>query len=216
MTSRGAGAVALLTGAVLVLAACGGGRGGDVAVPVVPEPAPSATTTVTITPTPVPGGKPGKSPKPGTSATPGATAGGTTPGKPKPVRTPLPPIQNAMPDGRTSPVAADFTISNLKLDNRFLAATIATVDVTYSGPGFAGMSFTATVTYTANGKGALGKSGKATTTYNGEVTSMRAGVTQSVRLAGGDQKLYMADGSPYSAKYTISSVTDEDPKARAQ
>jgi hypothetical protein len=119
----------------------------------------------------------------------------------------LHPVQ--MPDGRTAPEIADFSFRNLKLDQRFLGTTIATVDVTYTGPGWANAAFTAVTSYTDE-HGLRQK-----VDLQGMITRIASGATTNVRLSGASN-LPPRIRPGYSATYQVTSVADADPAARTE
>jgi hypothetical protein len=212
--TRRVGTAGILT-AALVLAACGDDKNdapGAGAAPS-PTPAPSVSPAVAApgAPTPGPTARPTKTAKPKKTAKPTAVPTSTsvadvpTP-TPKPAKL-LYPV--AMPDGRTAPQNADFSFSNLKLDQRFLGTTIATVDVTYKGPGTADAAFTAVTTYTTE------DGNKQTVDLQGMITRIASGATVNVRLSGASN-LPPRIKPGYSAKYQVTSVSDDDPAARTE
>jgi hypothetical protein len=187
-----------------VLAGCGSDKGADEVV-TDPDPTPTATAVAVPTTPPALPGAP-KTPKPGKSAKPPKTPTATATNGPKPRATPaktmLYPV--AMPDGRTAPVAADFSFTNLKLDQRFLMGTITTVDVTYKGPGSSGVTFIAAITYTTK------QGQKGSVQGSGTVSRLKSGFTQSVRLGGASDIPRIDESKGYEAKYTVTSVSDDD------
>jgi len=198
--------------ATLVLSACGD-DGADTAVDETPSP--TVSTSVDLVPTTPPSGipgatpKPGKTKKPGTSATPSPVASAVA--TPKASKKPKPGLlyPEKMPDGRTAPVAADFSFSNFKLDQRFLGTTIATLDVLYKGPGTADAMVTAHTKYTTeDGK-------NETVELQGVITKIKSGAKVNIRLSGASN-LPPRIKSGYSATYTVTSVSDDDPAARAE
>lgn len=210
MRQRWSGLAGTLT-AVLILAPLLSGCGSDPDPDeVVTDPAPRPTATAVLVPTAPPSlpgtpktQKPGKSGKPRKTPTavPTTPTGGSTPVA-TPKQTQLYPVE--MPDGRRVPAAGDFSFSNLKLDQRFLGTTITTVDVTYKGPGSAGMSFTAAITYTTT------KNQKGTVQGSGTVTKLKSGFTQSIRLGGASDLPRIDESKGYEARYTVFSVSDDD------
>jgi hypothetical protein len=202
--------------ALLVLSACGDdgdkSQGSDV------TPTPVVTPVPGVTATPVPGVSPAaspaatKTPKPKKTATakpaPASTSVADVP-TPTPKATPKLLYPTKMPDGRTAPQNADFSFSNLKLDQRFLGTTIATVDVTYKGPGTADAAFKALTTYTTE------DGVKQTVELTGMITKIASGATVNVRLSGASN-LPPRIKSGYSAKYEVTSVSDDDPASRAE
>lgn len=223
--TRAAALLSALLSALLMLSACGddkpdagpaapGGQAGGQAG----APTPAASVAAGV-PTPLAS----VGAKPATSARPTKPATSTKPARPKPaatstsvaaVPTPTPKAvkllyPSAMPDGRTAPANSDFSFGNLKLDQRFLGTTIATVDVTYKGPGYADGSFTALVTYTTE------DGVKQTVSLSGMITRIASGSTVNVRLSGASN-LPPRIKPGYSAKYTVNSVSGSAPAARSE
>ena len=117
-----------------------------------------------------------------------------------------------MPDGRTAPMESDFAFDNLTLMQGHGFDITATVDVTYNGPGLASMLFTVVVTLmneTSQG------TWKDTAEYKGSVSAMQSGATENVKLGGQNDPLFY-DTTTYEGVYTIDSMSDDDPKARAE
>lgn len=208
-------ATAGIVAAVLVLAACGDGRNDAPGTDAAPSPTPAASDSPAVAapgaPRPVPSAGPTKTARPKTTAkstaAPTSTSVADVPTPtPKPAKL-LYPV--AMPDGRTAPQNADFGFSNLKLDQRFLGTTIATVEVTYKGPGTADAAFTAVTTYTTE------DGNKQTVDLQGMVTRIASGATVTVRLSGASN-LPPRIKPGYSAKYQVTSVSDDDPAARTE
>ena len=196
--------------AFVTIAGCGGGDDSDSSVAdTAGSPTPTVTVTVSATP------KVAK-PKPsGTPSAPTAVAGAVTPAAtPKPAKqAPAKPAYRvAMPDGRTSPTLLDWSFGNLKIEPRPPGFT-GTVDVTYNGPGLASMDFTAVIDFTDTWSD--GTQVHDSATFKGSVTNIAADATETVRLLGGNEK-GIQEGRTYEGHYSVDSVTDDDPKARAE
>lgn len=209
MTQLRLGTAATLA-ALLLLAGCGGGDDDDTSAtegtPVAGEPTPLAGEP-SVAPDAIPsaGATASKSPKPKKTKTPKPAPASTSVAAvptPTPKSTPKLLYPTAMPDGRTAPQNGDFSFDNLKLDQRFFE-TIATVDVTYKGPGIADVSFSAAVSYTTE------DGQKQSVQLSGIVSKLNSGEKRNVRLSGASN-LPPRIKPGYSAKYTVSSTTDGD------
>lgn len=211
-TGRVALAGALTT--ALVLAACGGGDDSaesSAGASTGPSAAASSAGRPTAT----------KSAKPKTtaaaaisaSAVPAVTTAATKPAAaPKAPGTKTLAYRVAMPDGRTFPQITDWKFTSLKL-RREGAGFTGTVDVTYTGPGLASMNFTTLVRVNYLGPDGIARAGQPVE-FLGSLTAIRAGATETVQLLGGNEARFDEDAG-YEEQHTVESMSDDDPKARA-
>lgn len=193
--------------AVAMLAACGGGDD-DASDQAADLPTPGPTVTVAARPntSPTPAGTP-PAPLPiptGAASVKVPTTKATTPPK-------LPSYRIAMPDGRTAPnKTTDWKFENFAVEQKNQQRS-GTVDVTYLGPGLASMEFTVLVTQA--GTGPFGEV-KSTFEMRGFISAIQADATETVRLLGGGGSDIFAQGATYEPSFSITKVTDDDPKAR--
>lgn len=193
--------------ALAVLAACGGGdddasdQAADLLTPgptVTVAARPNASPTAAATP-------PSPLPIP-TAATSVKvpTTKATTPPK-------LPSYRIAMPDGRTAPnTTTDWKFENFAVEQKNQQRS-GTVDVTYLGPGLASVEFTVLVTQTSTGP--FGEV-KSTFELRGFLSAIQADATETVRLLGGGDNDIFAQDATYEPNFSVTKVTDDDPKAR--
>lgn len=191
--------------ALAVLAACGDDDASDQAADL---PTPGPTVTVDARPNASPTAAPTPpSPLPIPTATTSVnvpTTKATTPPK-------LPSYRIAMPDGRTAPnTTTDWKFENFEVEQKNQQRS-GTVDVTYLGPGLASAEFTVLVTQTNTGP--FGEV-KKTFELRGFLSAIQADATETVRLLGGGDNDVFAQGATYEPTFTVTEVTDEDPKAR--
>jgi hypothetical protein len=193
--------------AVAMLAACGGGDddASDQAADL-PTPAPTVTVAARPNASPTAAATP-PSPLPIPNATLSVkvpTTKATTPPK-------LPAYRIAMPDGRTAPnTTTDWKFENFAVEQKNQQRS-GTVDVTYLGPGLASMEFTVLVTQT--GTGPFGEL-RSTFELRGFISAIQADATETVRLLGGGESDIFAQDATYEPSFSITKVTDDDPKAR--
>lgn len=193
--------------AVAMLAACGGGDD-DASDQAADLPTPAPTLTVAARPNASPTAA--ATPPPPLPIPTAATAvkvpttKATTPPK-------LPSYRVAMPDGRTAPnTATDWRFENFAVEQKNQQRS-GTVDVTYLGPGLASMEFTVLVTQTDTGP--LGEV-RSTFELRGSLSAIQADATETVRLLGGGDDDLFAQDATYEPSFSITKVTDDDPKAR--